>query len=73
MTSSDLLDEKGAAAHVGMSRWFLRRARMTGRGPAFIKIGRSVRYAKRDLDAWLDRQRMALAAPPATTVLISGN
>lgn len=52
--------EQETAEYIGMSRSFLRQARMEGlRGnrtaaPPFIKIGRSVRYLKEDLDSWLD-------------------
>ena len=30
--------------------------RHLGRGPAYIKIGKSVRYRGSDLNEWLDRQ-----------------
>lgn len=48
--------EKQAAEYVGFSVYFLRECRIgrLGPGPRFIKIGRSVRYLKEDLDAWLD-------------------
>ncbi|SHO59187.1 helix-turn-helix transcriptional regulator [Vibrio quintilis] len=52
--------EQETAAYIGMSRSFLRQARMEGhRGnrtvaPPFIKIGRAVRYLKEDLDQWLN-------------------
>ena len=50
------LTEEGAAAYIGYSKWFLRECRYgrLGPGPKFIKIGRSIRYLKEDLDAWLD-------------------
>jgi len=57
------LTEHEAARYVGMSRSFLRQDRMNGGregrtpGPAFLKIGRSVRYLKEDLDKWLERFR----------------
>ncbi|MDR3477524.1 MAG: DNA-binding protein [Gammaproteobacteria bacterium] len=47
-----------------MSRSFLGQDRMNGYrdggtpGPVFIKIGRSVRYLKADLDAWLKEHRV---------------
>ncbi|MEQ8408005.1 MAG: DNA-binding protein [Gammaproteobacteria bacterium] len=53
--------EKEASQYIGMSRSFLRQARMEGNrvnrtpAPNFIKIGRSVRYMIEDLDQWLDR------------------
>lgn len=49
-----------ASQYISMSRSFLRQARMEGNrdnrtpAPPFIKIGRSVRYLKDDLDAWLE-------------------
>ncbi len=50
--------EQETAAYIGMSRSFLRQARMEGlrkkrtKAPPFIKIGRAVRYLKEDL--WLE-------------------
>ena len=54
------LSEIEAADYIGMSRSYLRQSRMDGyrdhrtSAPVFIKVGRSVRYLKEDLDAWLD-------------------
>lgn len=48
------------AEYIGMSRSYLRQARMEGNrnnrtpAPKFIKVGRAVRYLKQDLDNWLD-------------------
>ena len=49
-----------ASKYISMSRSFLRQARMDGNrenrtpAPPFIKIGRTVRYLREDLDAWLE-------------------
>ena len=57
------LTEREAAQYIAMSRSFLRQDRMNGKregrtpGPAFLKIGRSVRYLKEDLDKWLEKFR----------------
>jgi predicted DNA-binding transcriptional regulator AlpA len=57
---SRVLSEIETSQYIGMSRSFLRQARMEGNrdnrtpAPPFIKIGRSVRYLKEDLDSWLD-------------------
>ena len=57
------LSEAEAADYIGMSRSFLRQARMDGKranrtpGPPFTKIGRKVLYLKDDLDAWLEAHR----------------
>ena len=47
-----------------MSQSFLRQDRMNGArknrtpGPNYVKIGRSIRYLKEDLDYWLDSHRV---------------
>jgi predicted DNA-binding transcriptional regulator AlpA len=57
------LKEPEAAQYLSMSTSFLRQARMDGirenrtPGPAFVKIGRAVRYLREDLDAWLQAYR----------------
>lgn len=57
------LSEAEAATYIGMSRSFLRQARMDGKrlnrtpGPPFSKIGRKVLYLKDDLDNWLEEHR----------------
>lgn len=56
-----VLSEIETSAYIGMSRSYLRQARMDGNrenrtpAPPFIKIGRSVRYLREDLDNWLDQ------------------
>jgi hypothetical protein len=53
-----------AAEYISMSRGYLRQDRMHGSrknrtlGPNFIKIGRSIRYLKDDLDNWLLKHRI---------------
>jgi len=57
---SRALNERDAASYIAMSRSFLAQSRMDGHrdsrtpAPPFIKIGRSVRYLREDLDHWLD-------------------
>lgn len=54
------LTEKEAAHYIGMSIHYLRKDRAEGKigqrtaGPRFLKIGRSIRYLKDDLDQWLE-------------------
>lgn len=58
--SKKVLSEIETAEYIGMSRSFLRQSRMEGNrasrtpAPPFVKIGRSVRYIKDDLDNWLN-------------------
>lgn len=66
LSNVNLITEKEAAQYIGMSAAFLRKSRMEGRrknrtpGPPFIKIGKSIRYSLRDLDAWLLEHRVAI-------------
>jgi predicted DNA-binding transcriptional regulator AlpA len=61
--ASRALTEQETSQYIGMSRSFLRQSRMEGNrsgrtiAPPFIKIGRSIRYLKDDLDNWLESFR----------------
>lgn len=48
------LNTEQAAAYLGMSPNTLHRWRWSGEGPRFRKFGRSVRYARTDLDAYAE-------------------
>ena len=47
------LTPKGAAVVVKLSESWLAKARMTGTGPPYSKIGRSIRYSPTGLARWL--------------------
>ena len=49
-----LLDRKTAAAGMGYTVGWLEWVATHGRGPTLTKIGRTVRYRKADVLAWLD-------------------
>lgn len=55
-TDERLFTETVTAEFLGVTLASLRKWRWERKGPAFIKIGRLVRYRKEDLEAWLDRQ-----------------
>ncbi|CZI74099.1 TPA: helix-turn-helix domain-containing protein [Legionella pneumophila] len=63
MMDKRVFKEVEAANYICMSRSFLSQDRVNGTlknrtpGPKYIKIGRSIRYLKEDLDIWLDQQR----------------
>lgn len=63
------LSEKEAAFYIGMSRSYLRQDRMNGirknrtPGPNFLKIGRTIRYLKVDLDEWLHQHKVVHQYP----------
>ena len=46
------VNEQDAAHYIGYSPAYLRKARQQGRGPAYIRIGRTIRYRIPDLDSW---------------------
>jgi excisionase family DNA binding protein len=52
-----LLTPKEAALLLKTSLSFLAKARMSGEGPPFTKIGRSVRYSETDLLQWMKSRR----------------
>jgi predicted DNA-binding transcriptional regulator AlpA len=56
-TTNVMLEPKEAAAILKVSLSWLAKARMSGEGPAFTKIGRSVRYTEADLLQWMKSRR----------------
>lgn len=52
-------DTHRAAVLVGLAEQTLRKLRIVGGGPPFIKIGKAVRYRPSDLDAWLTARMMS--------------
>ena len=55
-----LMKTEDAAAYLGLSQSLLHKLRLTGGGPAFVRLaGRSIRYRRADLDAWVNASVMA--------------
>jgi predicted DNA-binding transcriptional regulator AlpA len=54
----EVLRTSGAAAKTGLSVSTLNKLRCSGGGPAFLKLGRAVRYKPADLKDWLDSRRV---------------
>jgi hypothetical protein len=58
-TECDMLPEGAAAAYLGeVPEGTMRQWRYLGKGPAYVKIGRHVRYRRADLDAFIAAQRV---------------
>jgi len=55
MDKDPLLTPHNAARFLALSRSWLAKLRMTEEGPAFIKLGRQVRYRLSDLQAWTEQ------------------
>jgi excisionase family DNA binding protein len=51
-----LMTPTEAAARLRANARTLERWRTNGTGPAFVKVGRGVRYRAEDLDAFVERQ-----------------
>jgi len=51
------LRTENAAYYCGLSKSTLDKYRLTGEGPIFLKIGRSIAYDTQDLDTWLKSKR----------------
>ena len=49
-----LFNTARAAEYTGLAKQTLHQKRVSGGGPRFCKIGRSVRYRKEDLDTWIE-------------------
>lgn len=54
----DIQTTREAARYTRLSQPTLERFRLTGEGPAYLKLGGAVRYRRSDLDAWLDSCRL---------------
>lgn len=57
-TPAQTIAEPDASRYVGLSVAYLRQARRLGRGPAYLRIGRTIRYCIADLDQWLAAHRV---------------
>lgn len=56
-TSRPLLTIEDVAARLAVSVGCVRAWRMKGEGPPAIRVGSSLRWAERDLEAWLESRR----------------
>lgn len=50
---SELLTVSEAARRLKLSESYLNKARLTGGGPRFVRLGRAIRYSVVDLDTWV--------------------
>jgi len=63
-TPTELLNERDAADLLGLRPPTLRAWRFQRRGPAFVRLGRAVRYRRTDLLAYLDNATVTPGATP---------
>lgn len=55
--SQNYLRTKDAATYIGVAKSTLEKLRLTGGGPVFAKLGRTVVYERADLDGWVASRR----------------
>jgi hypothetical protein len=58
INSNGLLDTELAAKFLGCTKRKLESDRIKGGGVTYIKIGRCVRYDPRDLEAYIEKNKM---------------
>ncbi len=52
------LDDKAAAKSLGMAVQTLRNWRCQRKGPPYIRLGRSIRYQVKDIEAYKQKKRV---------------
>jgi excisionase family DNA binding protein len=57
LATDEILTPEQTGALLKVNERTLERWRCEGKGPAFVRLGRRVRYRRDDLEAWLVRQR----------------
>ena len=57
LTKSKLIDDKEAAKIIGVSHYTMKSYRLRKIGPHYYKMGRAVRYSKKDLNDYLEKQK----------------
>lgn len=57
MAKPRYLNQREAAAYIGLSDRHLRHLEAHGEGPPSAKIGRKKRYDVADLDAWMEARK----------------
>jgi hypothetical protein len=59
-----LLTPREAALRLRVSESFLAKKRMSGDGPPFLRIGRSIRYSEATLMHWMRAQQRSSTSEP---------
>jgi excisionase family DNA binding protein len=60
------LTDVEVARRLGVSTYTVRNWRYLGRGPAYLKVGRCVRYRLADVDAWAETIRITPSGSDAS-------
>src|SRR5687767_100651 len=71
VTDSPAATERYASKYINFSPAALRKWRREGRGPAYVRVGRSIRYRIADLDLWLSRHRIVTRESDLLVVVLA--
>jgi predicted DNA-binding transcriptional regulator AlpA len=71
LQDDEVLTEAQAAQALGISAAVLRSWRAQRRGPRFHKFGRSIRYLRRDVDAFIAASAVSPEVPPISREMTS--
>lgn len=72
-TTQVLLRESDVAEMLDVQPVTLEKWRGTSRGPAYVRVGRLVRYRRDDVDAWIAENRVATRESPAAVPVAREN
>ncbi|HEX7766541.1 MAG TPA: helix-turn-helix domain-containing protein [Nitrospira sp.] len=64
-----LLRASQAAAAMGVTVGTLAKMRLTGRGPAFVRVGRAICYNQRELERWLEARTFSSTSEAAAAAI----
>jgi excisionase family DNA binding protein len=62
-----------AASYLQLSVTYLNKMRVSGSGPIFVKLGRSVRYRQVDLEAWIAARRFVSTSAAQVSQHLAGS
>ena len=58
MTIETMMTPKVLSERIAVGEGCLAKWRITGEGPAFVRVGRRIAYDPRDVQQWLDARRV---------------
>jgi predicted DNA-binding transcriptional regulator AlpA len=61
-----LLTQRQCAEALALSERTLERFRVSGIGPKFVRMGKSVRYRLTDVEAWIERRTVGSTSEQTT-------
>jgi predicted DNA-binding transcriptional regulator AlpA len=58
MTHHEVMNDKQAARFIGISVATIRKWRFERKGPSYVRLGRSIRYFRVDLESFIEAKRI---------------